>query len=370
MPFNSPPPASFRSVITCLILAVTITGVSLPGQAETVLQANLTPTVTIDGPLGSMQQVEYTTDLANSNSWQVAGVVRLDATPKLFVDSTASGAQRYYRTKLIGVADTNMVWVPPGTFLMGSPSNEVTRSPTEGPQTPVTFTQGFLMGRYEVRIPEMIIYLTNYAYLSNGSNARYPVYFTTWQDATNYCGLRTDYERAQGMIPSDWAYRLPTEAEWEYACRAGTTTPFSFGNELRNDAVRADAWFDGNFPYPTNLVVVGGVTPGNSGSTNVGSFPANAFGLCDMHGSETEWCLDAYPSSVSIQTTNYAYPGIAITNPVAPQLGDYAIYRGGGKVDPAYRCRSATRRVFRVDTLNSIGFRIVLSPTNSPVLPH
>ncbi|HLP78154.1 MAG TPA: formylglycine-generating enzyme family protein [Candidatus Paceibacterota bacterium] len=346
-------------------------GVSSPNlsHAETSLQASLTPTVTITGILGSLQQVQYSTNMADTNGWSPLAVVRMDASVKSFYDATASGPQRFYRTVLMGVTDTNLVWVPPGTFLMGSPSNEVTRSSTEGPQTPVTLTQGFLMGRYEVRIPEMAVYLTNYAYLSNGSNARYPVYLSTWQDATNYCGLRTDYERAQGMIPSDWAYRLPTEVEWEYACRAGTTTPFSFGNELRNDAVRSDAWFDGNAPYPTNLVVVGGITPGNSGWTNVGSFPANAFGLCDMHGSETEWCLDTYPGSTSIQNPIYAYPGVAITNPVAPRLGDYAIYRGGGKVDPAYRCRSATRRVFRVDTSNTIGFRVVLSPTNSPVLP-
>lgn len=338
-------------------------------RADTTLQASLTPTVIITGLQGSLQQVQYSTNMADTNSWTPLAVVRMDAPVKYFFDTTAGSPQRFYRTALMGVTDTNLVWIPPGTFLMGSPSNEVMRSPTEGPQTPVTLTQGFLMGRFEVRIPEIAVYITNFARFSNPLTVQHPADIVTWQDATNYCGLRTAYERAQGMIPPDWAYRLPTEVEWEYACRAGTTTPFSSGSELRNDAVRSDAWFDGNNPYPTNLVVVGGITPGNSGWTNVGSFPPNAFGLYDMHGSEAEWCLDTYPGQTSIQSPTYAYPGVAITNPVAPQLGEYAIYRGGGMVDPAYRCRSSTRRVFRVDTAIPIGFRVVLSPTNSPVLP-
>ena len=134
--------------------------------------------------------------------------------------------------------------------------------------------------------------------------AKIPAYAVAWADATNYCSLRTAYAQAQGILPAGWAYRLPTEAEWEYACRAGTTTPFGIGtgNELRNDGVRADAWFNGAQPYPTNLVAIAPVTPAASGYTNVGLFLPNAFGLYDMHGNELEWCLD----SVSGNPTTYS----------------------------------------------------------------
>lgn len=337
-------------------------------RAQTTLQATLTPTVVITGPLGSLQQVQYSTNVADPNGWKPLSVVRLDAPAKNFFDTTASGPQRFYRTVLMGVTDTNLVWIPPGTFLMGSPSNESMRFPVEGPQTQVTLTQGFLMGRFEVRIPESVVYLTNFDHFTNNQNfQQHPVDSALWQDATNYCALRTAYERAQGMIPSDWAYRLPTEAEWEYACRAGTTTPFAFGNELRNDLVRSDAWFDGSVPYPTNLVVVGAIVPGTSGYTNIGSFSANAFGLYDMHGNALEWCLDTYPGLLI--PTFAAYSGIAVTNPVVKQLGGYAIVRGGGVADTAARCRSAARRSVSIDALSYAGFRVVLSPTNSPVLP-
>jgi formylglycine-generating enzyme len=190
-----------------------------------------------------------------------------------------------------------------------------------------------------------------------------------WVDATNYCGLRTAYERAQGMIPADWAYRLPTEVEWEYACRAGTGTPFNVGNELRNDGVRSDAWFNGAFPYPTNLAAIGAISPSSTSLTNIGSFSANAFGLYDMHGGVPEWCLDTYFGTLAFSLPVYACPGAAVTNPVARQLGFYAIYRGGGLTDPAYQCRSSVRHAASIDAPSVVGFRVVLSPTNSPVLP-
>ncbi len=347
----------------------------LRSSAEVTLQAALTPTVLIDGLFGSAHQIEYSTNLADTNGWKLLSVVRLDTTPKVFFDTTAKGEQRFYRTKMIGVADTNLVWVPPGTFLMGSPSNESTRSVVEGPQTPVTLTEGFLMGRYEVRYHEMAAYVTNYNPSINTnliSNVpQHPAFNVSWDQATNYCALRTAYERAQGMIPPDWAYRLPTEAEWEYACRAGTTTPFHYGNELRNDGVRSDAWFMGTFPYPTNLVASGAITP--LVATNVGSLLPNSFGLYDMHGNQPEWCLDLYPAGAALSNPQFAYPGVAITNPVAvfvPSGVSYAMRRGGGFYLKAEDCRSARRQLKPVTTGDDIGFRVVLSPTNAAVLPQ
>ncbi|HLP78153.1 MAG TPA: formylglycine-generating enzyme family protein [Candidatus Paceibacterota bacterium] len=342
--------------------------------ADVTLEATLTPTVIVNGLLRSAQQIEYSTNLADANGWKLLSVVRLDTTPKIFFDATAKGEQRFYRTKMIGVADTNLVWIPPGTFLMGSPSNESTRQPNEGPQTPVTLTEGFLMGRYEVRYHEMAAYVTNYSPSINlnliSDLTQYPAFTVSWNQATNYCALRTTYERAQGMIPPDWAYRLPTEAEWEYACRAGTTTPFHYGNELRNDGIRSDAWFLGAFPYPTNLVASGAITP--LVATNVGSFLPNPFGLYDMYGNQPEWCLDLYPAASVLVSPQFAYPGVAVTNPVAvfvPGNPSFAMLRGGGFYSKGEDCRSARRQLKAVTTGDDIGFRVVLSPTNSPVLP-
>jgi formylglycine-generating enzyme required for sulfatase activity len=351
-----------RSIIGILIV---IAASLFIVRAQTSLQATLTPTVIINGPLGSLQQVQYSTNVSNPNSWTAIGLIRMDNTNKPFFDTTAGGgSQRFYRTMLMGVVDTNLVWIPPGSFIMGSPTNELGRFVTEGPQTPVTLSYGFLMGRYEVRVAEILVYLTDYASLpghgTNGVNiARQPAFRVSWSDATNYCALRTAYERTQGMIPSDWAYRLPTEAEWEYACRAGTTTPFYFGNEVRNDAVRTDAWFNGAQPYPTNLVAISPVIP--NVWTNVDEFIPNAFGLYNMSGNEGEWCLDSFPSNFSP-----AYGGLAVTNPFAGAIGDYAEYRGGGISSPGKELRSATRRTAGKDFSTDVGFRIVLAPANTP----
>jgi formylglycine-generating enzyme required for sulfatase activity len=353
-------------VCTCfkaVLIFCLMTGLRSP--ADVALQVTLTPTVLIEGSFGSAHQVEYSTNLVDPDGWKLLSVVRLDTVPKVFFDTTANGEQRFYRTKMIGVADTNLIWIPPGTFLMGSPSNEVGRAANEGPQTLVTLTEGFLMGRYEVRYPEMKAFVTDY--IGNPTGAPDPARFAanevSWTNAMLYCALRTAHERAQGMIPSDWAYRLPTEAEWEYACRAGTSTPFHFGNELRHDGVRSDANFDGRFPYPTNLVAV---MPISQLLTNVGSFAPNAFGLYDMHGSVGEHCYDTVGSIQPL-------PGGAITNPVASGPGPSGILRGGKLNDPGSACRAAARTRFLITSTGSgseRGFRVVLSPTNAAVLPQ
>jgi len=352
-----------RAFIGIVLLTLAAAGLFIV-RAQTSLQATLTPTVIINGPLGSLQQVQYSTNVSDPNSWTPLSVVRMDNTNKPFFDTSATpGPQRFYRTMLMGVADTNLVWIPPGSFIMGSPTNELGRFQTEGPLTPVTLTSGFLMGRYEVRAVEFLVYMTNY--LSNHTTNGYPdvskepAYSVLWSDATNYCGLRTAYEQSQGMIPTDWAYRLPTEAEWKYACRAGTTTPFYFGQEIRNDAVRADAWFNGAQPFPTNLVAIGPVSP--TLWTNVDAFGPNAFGLYNMLGNEPEWCLDS-----SLGITPAAYAGTAVTNPFTGVTGNYAVYRGGGFLSPGKECRSGSRRSTGKDIGVDIGFRVVLAPTNTP----
>jgi formylglycine-generating enzyme required for sulfatase activity len=331
--------ANCRNFQIVCILAVSLGfGHRLAAQIPaTTLQAHIVPKITITGLIGSVQELQYSTNLADTNAWTTLTSVRLGATSQDFYDSTANGEKRFYRTVTVTLADTNLVWISPGTFLMGSPSDEQARSTNEGPQTLVTLTKGFYMGRFEVRNSEWFEVTGALPYGESGESNfwQMPVHFIAWYDATNYCALRTAAEAAAGKIPAGWSYRLPTEAEWEYACRAGSTTAFYLGNELRSDSVRTDAAFDGNFPYPTNSFPIEPVRythliPG-------GNFVPNAFGLYDMYGNAEEWCLDTFSSG-----NLPGYAGGAVTDPVHTG-GIYAVTRGGNSSAHADRCRSAAR---------------------------
>jgi formylglycine-generating enzyme required for sulfatase activity len=125
---------------------------------------------------------------------------------------------------------TNMVWIEPGTFTMGSPETKLDRRSDEGPQMTVTISQGFWIGKYEVTQEECFHVMGINPSGFTGTNL--PVEMVSWIDATNYCSLLTERERTSGNLPGGFIYRLPSEAEWEYACRAGTTNRFSFGDDL------------------------------------------------------------------------------------------------------------------------------------------
>ncbi|MGC3958331.1 MAG: formylglycine-generating enzyme family protein [Verrucomicrobiota bacterium] len=342
-----------------LLAGLTFLGLGvIRGLADTALNASLVPAITISGPLNSLQQVQYSTNLADTNAWTILAHVRLDTTPKPYYDATAGGEKRFYRTKIVGVADTNLVWIPPGTFLMGSPTNEQGRFTSEGPQTLVTLTKGFLIGRFEVRSPEWLQIMGSYPSGVTSTNSNAAVDSMSWGDASNYCAIRTTVDVAAGRIPTNWFYRLPTEAEWEYACRAGTTTPFGigFGTELRNDAVRMDANINGSAPYPTNIAAINPLL--YSSLFPVGHYTPNAFGLYDMHGNIEEYCWDNLGGAMVGNL-----PGGAATNPVGLVGGPRPIVRGGAA--SAVECRSAFRR--GVSTFaGGRGLRVVLIPADSP----
>ena len=221
---------------------------------------------------------------------------------------------------------------------MGSRADEPGRSSDEGPQTVVTLTKGLWMGCHEVSQAEYLAVAGSNPSIFPGDTNR-PVEAVIWTQAVAYCTTLTTSERTAGRIPVGWGYRLPTEAEWEYGCRAGArTTRFGYGDDLSATALTNYAW------YSTN-----------SGDT---THPAeqkqgNAWGLMDMHGNVFEWCQDYYA----------AYPVGSATDPQGPATGSYRVIRGGSWGSGANFCRSARRSANNPGFGGSdIGFRVVLSP--------
>ena len=220
---------------------------------------------------------------------------------------------------------------------MGSPTNELDRCDGEGPQTAVTISRGYWMGKYEVTQGEYLEVMGSNPSRFTGDTNR-PVETVTWYDATNYCGQLTQRERAAGRIATNSVYRLPTEAEWEYACRAWTSTRFSYGDDPGYTNLTNYAWYDGN----------------SGGTTHpVGQKLANPWGLYDLHGNVWEWCQDWYGE----------YPGGMAVDPQGPATGSDRVIRGGLWLLYARLCRSAHRTCYYPDSgLSLIGFRVVLAP--------
>lgn len=221
--------------------------------------------------------------------------------------------------------------IPAGTFTMGSPASEIDRNGYEI-QHQVTLS-AFKMSKYEVTFEQYDLFCAATGRKKpddkGWGRGKRPVINVSWNDAAAF---------AKWM-----GCRLPTEAEWEYACRAGTTTPFNTGVNLTT----AQANYNGNFPYNNNPK-----GEYREKTLPVGSFAPNAFGLYDMHGNVWEWCSDWYAE----------YTSAAQTNPQGPASGKYRIYRGGGWDLIAQFCRSARRRYISPErSFNYMGFRVAAS---------
>ncbi|MCC6697178.1 MAG: formylglycine-generating enzyme family protein [Candidatus Hydrogenedentes bacterium] len=227
-------------------------------------------------------------------------------------------------------AGMTFVWIPPGTFMMGSPAGEEGRNEDEQ-QHQVTLTQGFWLGKYEVNQAQWQGVMGKNP--SNFKGSTLPVETVGWNDCHVF--IRKLNQKGGGT------FRLPTEAEWEYACRAGTTTPFHLGNTISVD----QANYDGNYTYGNGSKGVY-----REKTVEVGSFAANAWGLHDMHGNVWEWCQDWYED----------YPRGAVTDPTGPASGQYRVLRGGSWAYAPVRCRAAYRgHLTPVNRRSGLGFRLL-----------
>jgi len=256
-----------------------------------------------------------------------------------------------------------MLPIPAGTFTMGSPTTEANRSDSEGPQHSVTLSS-FKMSKYQVTQAQWVDVMgasEDRTTASYGKGNNYPVYYVNWYDAIVFCnklsikeGLDAVYSIFGKTNPSEWGtipissnltwngavmdkskngYRLPTEAEWEYACRAGTTTAYNTGDTISDST----GWYSSNSGSKTH---------------EVGKKPANAWGLYDMHGNVYEWCWGWYDSSY--------YSSSPTNDPIGASSGTNRVVRGGSWYHSAENMRSAYRGS-NLPSLRSsvIGFRLI-----------
>jgi len=229
-------------------------------------------------------------------------------------------------------------YVPGGTFTMGSPESEKDRSSDETEHR-VTLSSHYWMGETEVTQGQWVAVMGSNPSHFKGDPAL-PVETVSWEDAQGFikalntrCGL-----------PAGWKWALPSEAQWERACRGGKTTATAYGDSLSS----AQANFNGNYPY-------GGAAKDSwlANTAPVRSYKANAYGLHDMHGNVWEWCADWHD----------AYPAGAATDPAGPNSGSYRVIRGGSWSNGGTDCRSAYRfRITPDDRFNRMGFRLAAVP--------
>jgi len=237
-----------------------------------------------------------------------------------------------------------MIFCPPGTFTMGSPTSETGRDGDET-QHQVTLTNGFYLGKYEVTQAQYETVMTGN---SEGLNVKpsnwpnnndRPVEQVSWNDVQVFLSRLNDMEETAGRLPAGWKYVLPTEAQWEYACRAGTTTAYSWGNDIAST--------NANYNWD------GGATSGVDfkQTRDVGQYAANPWGFFDMHGNVWEWTADWYQA---------AYPtGNPVVDPAGPASGSNRVRRGGSWFSVGTLLRSAERHNHSPGNRNnSLGFRV------------
>ena len=274
----------------------------------------------------------------------------------------ADGSTRAGEERSENGLSMKFVYCPAGSFQMGSIPKIVFGYRSAVPVS-VTLRHEFWMGRFEVKQAQWkqlmgatlreqrAMDLSQPRPVGDdtlrehvGEGADYPIYYVSFDDAKAFCRKLNGVERDAGRLPRGLVYRLPTEAEWEYACRAATTSATAFGDQLGS----LDANFDGSKPF--NKASTG---PYLRETVPVGQYPGNAWGLHDMHGNVWEWCIDSYAESLK--------GGL---NPLLADSGDRHVMRGGCWHNPGSMCLSTSRGWGTRDTRGSgLGFRVVLAST-------
>lgn len=247
------------------------------------------------------------------------------------------------------IAGVKLCWCPPGHFVMGSPLGEPERRSDEA-QVEVTLSKGFWIGKYEVTQCQWRRVVGEFpGRFTAGEGDAFPVYTVNFAEAEAFCRKLTERAHASGDLPKEWEFRLPTEAQWEYACRAGTTAATSFGDRLSSKQANFEGKsYNGAEAGPS----LKRVAPG-------GSYPANAWGLHDVHGNVFEWCRDWYHPKLP----GGLDPDLSSAKASASVNRDGTVSRvrrGGCWADEGWPCRSAARLRFEPERRHDhIGFRIV-----------
>lgn len=268
-----------------------------------------------------------------------------------------AGTEKIVRKEITNSIGMRLVLIPAGKFLMGSPESDYDAKQGEKPQHEVEITKAFYLGKYEVTRGQFRRFVADNGYKTTSEKAgggatwkdpginqtdEHPVVWVDWHDAKAFCDWLSQKE---GKI-----YRLPTEAEWEFCCRAGTTTPFYFGETISTQQANynGEAVYDNGKKAIYSELLEGveaffGVDVHGKGkkgiyrerSTPVDNFSANPWGLHDMHGNLWQWCQDFYGE----------YPTDDVTDPQGPKKGQDHVLRGGSWSNFPENCRSATRAV-------------------------
>jgi formylglycine-generating enzyme required for sulfatase activity len=258
--------------------------------------------------------------------------------------SLRRGAKTYVGDASRRIRDDNglkmkLVWCPPGDLTMGGLRKE---DENQANEVHVVLTKGFWLGQREVTQGEWerVMHTTPWKGKERIREGRdYPATYVSWENANKFLEALTAAERSAGRLPTGWRYALPTEAQWEYACRAGRRSRFSFGDDA--SALREYAWFKGN----TEDV-------GESYAHQVATKRPNTWGLYDMHGNVAEWCRDRY---------TFDLPGG--TDPEVTTGDLERVFRGGGWASPAIGCLSADRWMAMLFLRSAdMGFRVAVVP--------
>ena len=283
-------------------------------------------TLTISAAIASQHDGNYTLVVTND-----FGSVETTSIPVNVL------ARQTHTADLNATVQLEMLWVEPGTFTMGSPTTETGRGTIET-EHDVSLTKGFYLGKYEVTQAQYEAVMSGNtnslsATPSNWpNNPNRPVEKVSWDDVQIFLTRLNASEQAAGRLPSGWSYVLPTESQWEYACRAGTTTAYSWGDTI--DGSKAN--------YSIS---------GLSQTTDVGQYAANPWGFFDMHGNVYEWTADWYGAT---------YPtGNPVVDPTGPASGSYRVQRGGSWTLDGTYLRSA-KRSFNPPSgrFSTLGFRV------------